>query len=1132
MKPSSISRFVGITVLLLCLSHSPAFGQGGQETIVGTVTDSSGAALPATQITITNSATGQTRTLVTNGAGDFSTSDLPIGTYTVKGSHAGFKDFVKTQLALNLNDTLRVDLRMDPSSVNETVTVVANTVQVQSDSNEVSSLIDSKQISGLDTNGRSMSGLVTLSPGVTTSNADFYLPTRSGTYSINGGTNISNLFLIDGTEDMDRGSDGSNMSPSPDALSEFKVLTSNYGADYGDSAGGIVSVALKSGTRDFHGGLWEYVRNDDLDANNYFANLAHTTPPELRMNTYGGNFGGPLFIPKVYSKNRSKTFFFVNEEWRKFVIASVVNDTVPTAQEYKGNFSDRSTQIYVPKVGDPVKLAQFAGLGLVPGTPFPGNQIPSSLLDPNVQLFLSAGAIPLPTSGSQFIGNSTTATNVREDIVRLDHSVNDKFALNAHLVHFIANQLESETALIGTLPTTKTPIVNPAWNAAFKGTHIIRPNLINQITFNIEANSGYDGLAGVWKEPAGWNAAGLFANNNPQDVLPNVSVGSPYSGVSFGVNQLPIFAGATEFQERDDLFWTKGAHNLKFGGAYAHYTKDQTSTINVQGASTFNGSYTAGYSSSGTTTVAGNAFADMLLGMQSAYTDSAIKPENHIGQVFAGVYAMDDWRALRGLTLNFGLRWDAMPHGFDKYNQTSNFVPSTYNQSQAAVFTSSGSISPTSPGIQTVSSQPGSNVSLSTVPFYLNGIVLAGRNGLPRGMANNFWSTFEPRVGFAYDLLGNGKTILRSGAGIFFQEISVGDTVNAGPNPPFTDTPTVNNVYFTNPSISTINGQSIGAFPILPVGITSIKVGYPLPGVARWSLGIQQQLNSVSLFTIAYVGASGWHQQTERAIDTVPLSDPNRKAIAAGTYNANLDRIYPGYSGITQQENSTNLNYNSLQATLRVQNHSGDAFHLAYTYSKALGILSGVQSNPFDPSFDYGPTALDQRHVFVADYILAVPLPRSWSNSVVRETLGGWQVTGITYMQSGQPVTPTLGINNLGLGGGTARPNLIKALDYPKTRLAWFDTAAFQIPVFGSFGNASAYSIRLPGRDNWNMALFKTFPLARDGKVNLQFRADAYNTFNHTQFATIQAGFNASNFGQVLTAYDPRVFQLSMRFGF
>ena len=523
----------------------------------------------------------------------------------------------------------------------------------------------------------------------------------------------------------------------------------------------------------------------------------------------------------------------------------------------------------------------------------------------------------------------------------------------------------------------------------------------------------------------------------------------------------------------------------------------------------------------------------MLLGLESSYSEAEIEPEGRYIGKFWDVYAMDDWHASNRLTLNLGLRWDGLPHAIERNNHTGNFVPADYNPADAAVFNSSGAISATSPGIGTVSSAPGSTIALSSTTFYLNGLVLAGRNGVPRGVVANHWTDFGPRVGFAYNVFGTDRTVLRAGAGLFSQEISEEtDISNNALNPPFLYTPTLTSVYFSSPNVSTINGQSLPGLPILVNTINSMMTTYPHPKSAQYSLGIQQQLNRISILSVAYVGSGAWHQIAETPVDPVPLSDPNRAAIAAGKYNANLDRIYLGYGGITQQENTGNLHYNSLQATFRIQDRRGEAFHAAYTYSKALGILAGVQSNPFNPRFDYGPTSLDQRHVFVADYIAPIPIPQSWSSAVVRQSLGGWQITGITIMQSGQPVTPTLGINNLGLGAGTARPNLINPLDYPKTRLAWFDKSVYQVPTFGSFGDASAYSIRMPGRDEWNMALFKTFALTHDSRVNLQFRADAYNTFNHTQFDTIQVGFNASNFGQVLTAYDPRVFQLSLRLAF
>ena len=801
----------------------------------------------------------------------------------------------------------------------------ANVEQIQSDTNDVSTLINSKQMSNLDVNGRNEAGLILLTPGVTTGNADFVLPSRMGSFCIGGAATTSNVWLINGAEFMDRGSNGPGMVPSVDALSEFKVLTSNYGADYGFGAGGTIAMEIKTGTRNFHGGLWEYVRNDDLDSNNYFSNLSHTAPPELRFNTYGGNLGGPLFIPHHYNKERQKTFFFINEEWRKYVTGSVINDTLPTAAERTGNFSDRPNAIYVPStVGDPAKLAQFGSLGLVPGSPFPGNIIPSSLIDPNVKSYLATGTLPLPTSGSQYVAAPNTVASIWETITRVDHAVNDKTKIDISQSYFRFLATVPANSLDGSLPTIKFLERNTFWTGVGRMTSIIRPNFINTVTFDLSTNGLTYNDAGAWQLPSGWSVDKLFSDNDAFHRLPNVSIGTPYSGASTGTNYLPGVDGGLNFQERDDLFWTKGTHNFKFGGSFNHYTKNQTDSENPEGSSGFSGSYTAEYASSGATLVAGNSFADMLLGMQGSYSESAIEPESRYIAKFWDAYAVDDWHLSNRLTFNLGLRWDGLPHSIERNNQTGNFVPADYNPANAAVFNSAGNISATSPGIGTVSSAPGSTIALSSTTFYLNGLVLATRTGVPRGVVANHWTDFGPRVGFAYNVFGTGKTVLRAGAGIFSQNISEEtDIYNNSSNPPFNYTPSLSSVYFSNPNVSTINGQTLPAFPILASSIYSMLTAYPHPKSAQWSLGIQQQLNRISILSVAYVGSSAWHQIAMTPIDTVPLSDPNRAAIASGKYNANFDRIYSGYSGITQQENTGNLHYDSLQATFRIEDHRG-----------------------------------------------------------------------------------------------------------------------------------------------------------------------------------------------------------------
>ncbi len=1118
----SLRRGLSLFLFLTVFSVSAAFAQE-KASIVGTVTDPSGSVIPAAKVTVTNDGTGQVRTIETNSSGNFLVPDLSIGKYSVRAEASGFKTFHTTGVTLNVGDTDRVDITMQVGQASETVTVEASAVAVQSDSSEVSDLISGKQVSELAINGRNIVALATLTPGASADLPDFNLPISVGSstgVSFNGKRPEHNIWMIDGGENYDRGCGGCmTVMPSVDALAEFKTYTANSSADFGIGSGGTMNMALKSGTRAFHGSAYEYFRNDAMDANNYFANLNGSQKPELRYNIFGFNVGGPVFIPKLYNTDKSKTFFFVNQEWRKIVQGNQVFAPAIPQSERNGQFS---SPITVPNTGDPAQAAKFAALGLTPGAAFPNNTIPQSLIDPNATLFLNSGAMPLPNAaGNNFSGSRGVPVDVPETILRVDHYFNSKLSIMGHYIHDGTNYQTAESLWSNsTYPTLGTNFKNPSWSAVTKLTYIISPTVVNEVAYNFNGNNITLSPVGVYKKPAGWSIPEFFGSNLA-DRMPTVGIGGSY-GIHYDPASWPWFNAAADNQVRDDLSWTKGAHNLKFGGQFMRYHKNQDIFGNTQGNYNFDGSFT------------GNAVADMLLGYAKSYSELAIEDRGHWRTTTGSVYATDNWRATSRLTVNLALRWEIVPHAYDVQNRMSNFYPNLYDPNKAPIFNSDGSLDSTGPGFATV---PG--VPLSNVPFYLNGVAIAGQNDIPRGLVRNTYGSIGPRVGFAYDVTGKGTTIVRGGFGTFYERIQGNDVYNTGPNPPFSYSPTVNSVYFSDPSISAINGQK-AAVPTFPAGFTALAYSdYKLPTTNDWNFGVQHQLAEGAVLSVAYVGNQAFHQRDNRNINAVPLNDPNRLAISQGTYNPDLDRNYPGFGQITLGETATTSNYNSLQVNFRVENHHGFTGQIAYTYSHSIDYLSGdfsTISNPYDRNFDRGPSDLDRRHIFIANYIYELPFFSKSNNAFARVALGGWQISGITTIQTGTPLTPTLNYDNLGLGGGaTARPDTVGSIGGPKTLGEWFTTTGFAARAPLSFGPAARGAIVGPGRQNWNLSLYKTFriplPATAEGG-SLDFHVDTFNTFNHTQFHDVDSGFGGQNFGKVTSTYDPRVIELGMRFQF
>src|ERR1017187_8842974 len=892
-----------------------------EATIVGTVTDPSGAAVPNATITVTNVETGQVRNLTSSSDGQFVAPDLHIGRYTVRAQGAGFKVVEQTDIVLSVSDRARVDFKLQVGSTTEQVTVEAAAIAVQADNGEVSDVITGQQLTQLSTNGRSMYSLISLTPGASSGQADFQIPTPVGgdaNGSFNGMRESHNLYLLDGSERSDRGgAGGSDVMPSMDAIAEFREMASNYSAEFGLSSAATMTAVIKSGTKRIHASAWEFLRNDKLDARNYF-NPAPQKVAELRFNTYGFNAGGPV----DFWKKDHQTFFFYNMEWRALIQGQTLNQTVPSTAWYGGAFPS-SIAISVPSAVAPSILfancpggANPSPATIVPGKPFPGNAIPACMLDPNAQALLTAGIFPANNSvnGSgqpTFQGGNNVPTHVREEIVRIDHNFNSKFSIFGHWVdEQIAQNFGTAMWSGDNVPTAANTFGNPSYSGVIHTTYVISPTLLNEVAFNYNGNRIAILPTGNIARPSGFTSTRIFSGPNNDDRIPEIHLNG-YNGTDYTTSSWPWRNKADDYQIRDDISWTKGAHQIKMGASWALYKKVQDLFGQTQGGFTFNNNFT------------GNDFADFLLGDATSYGELAVQDHGFWNNVSWAAYVQDNWRVSRKLTLNLGLRWDGVPHTYEANDRMGNFYPSLYNPANAATFNTAGTIcaSAADPGCTGVSPGLGTspNPILAGVPLYLNGIGIPEQNGVPKGLVNNHWANFGPRLGFAYGLTGSGKTVVRGGFGIMYERIQGNDMYNAGPNIPFSfqlNTPTP--VEFVNPHVALSTGTS-PALPINPASITGLAINeYKQPASYQFSVGVQRQLGARSVLGVSYVGNTNRFQNDEREIN-LPNESYLGALIGGANYNTAPGLPYSGFHSIDLSTNEANSHYNSLQVDLTSQ---------------------------------------------------------------------------------------------------------------------------------------------------------------------------------------------------------------------
>ena len=1196
-------RFLIVSLFLVFACVAVRAQQNSE--IVGTVTDQTGAVVPGAKLVLTQTETGFVYNSVSNATGGYSFPGLNIGTYSLKASAKGFEGYTATGLVLNVSQTLGADIKLTIGAETTEISVTADALQVQADSNTVSTLISGEQVTEIATENRNFTALAALGLGVSSNLPDSNTPTSvasSASISVNGLRQSHNIWLIDGGEADDRGgAGGMDVMPSMDAIAQFEVLASNYPPDYGISSGATMSLALKSGTQKFHGEGYDFLRNDDLDANSFFNkyNGANAPVPKLRQNIFGANVGGPLFIPHVYNSSKQKTFFFYNQEWRRIIQGSPPNvqNTIPDSDRpvagapflqwtppawsgYKdpaGVFHTQEIDIpTVAQVPDPKFAARLtaAGLSGFRGQPFPNQQIPSSLWDANGLLYLTGPLLPkVAKSGDQSVSSITNPITVSEEIVRIDHKVNDKWQILGHYIHDSVTQgypladLGWNSESYNTISST---LSNPSNSAAIKLSGTLSPSLLLEASMNYDGNviNITNGPTALSSNSQGWIQSTFFTNTGS-----NQYPGAAFNGQGIGVTEQTGYGdwhnAAQDYEPKVDLSYTRGKHSFKFGFSYNRYTKNQQLQADAAGDYKFNENQTG----NGTGHQFGDPFMSMLIGLSGSYNQPQSMSIRHYVNQTTSMYANDNWKVSPRLSLQLGFRYDALPHAWERNNALANFDPAAYINTPP-IYNADGSIDPSSVGVV----QPAG----FTNSYYMNGMYIPGQSGYPHGVVTNDYDTLQPRVGFSYDLSGTGKTVLRGGFGTFYERLQGNDIYGvANSNLPYEYTPSVTNVYYSSPFCSwsstadtsnAANCLSTTKLPILAANLTTLARTYKAPGVAQFSLGIQHELKPSIILVVQYVGNDAWHQNISRPLNDFPLTTPSvtRAAFAAGSLaHSDQYRTYGGYGSISQYENTTGTTYNGAQVGLRIQNKWGLSGELDYTYSHNIDLndtdLAGI-SNPWNLKYDKASSGYDRRQMFQGNYIYKLPI-FNHSTGLLHSVLGGWDLAGTFVDVTGEPFASGFGGTNdtIGLGGNyTNRANVVGKIHYNHKVGDWFtngktdtgadpqasptpgyvtyDSSGNPLPVGTNlgFGNGRRDSFVGPGRVNFTTSLYKSFAVTE--RAHFEFRAETFNTFNHTAFKDIGtttggsggsiSGGSSCNYGVACSTFDPRVMEVAGKFVF
>jgi outer membrane receptor protein involved in Fe transport len=1160
----SLPALAALVCCLLAAAAGPLQAQEVTGTILGTVTDSTGAVLPGATVTIENvDRHSVERVVKSNRAGEYAAPLLPVGHYTVTVSAPSFRKISETDIMLNVNDKRSVNVTLSVGSNTETVTVQANALQVDTESAAATGLITGTQVRELALQSRNYEELVQLMPGVSADIGDALYAgvsapngnTNETAFSLNGGFGTANSWTVDGADNVDRGGNFSLLNyPSVDAIEEFKVLRGNYNAEYGRSAGGVINVITRSGTTKFHGGVYEFFRNDVMDANDWGnkqqSPVADRTP--FRYNDFGWTLGGPVFVPHVYNTARNRTFFFYSEELRRVVQQNPVTGTVPDVNERAGNFEDPVCNAYPNSDGS-----------------CPGQVITNvSAINPAAAAYLKDvySHLPEPTTPSQdlLFANEANVFNFQQEIGRIDHTFNSKLSGFVRYMQDSIPTVEGGGLFNGNpLPNiTQTSTDSPGQNVAANLTWTITPSLLNEVEYAWS-------FGGIVSQ----NTGQLAATNSP-DVAAAITLPFPETlnripSIAYGTPNASFYGFGTykDYNRNnavfDNLTKTLGKHSLKFGFSYNHYEKSENSASNNAGTFAFAATPYAGAPSSDQKAEFEQEFALFLLGDSSQFTQSANDFRAIIFQNQFELYGQDAWKVRSNLTLSAGLRYSLFRQPTDGNGRATNFVPSRYIAANAPTIDNSGNIC-------TAATEPcdDSVTGAGTIvpnPNYdpLNGVIVGGSShgahNSPYGtaVASQTYTGFQPRIGFSFDPWNDGRTAIRGGYGVFVESPGIGFLENNEfINPPFVGNTTINDAPFNEPAAGSASNNSVQ-------DLGGMAAKWHQPYSQQWDLDVQRQIRYDIIVDVGYYGSKGTHQLSQvninqptagayvanSTIETQLGAPPTQQMTADSENLLNIVRPYQGYGPIDVYEPYFSTNYNSLQTSLQKRFGGGSLIGVNYTWSKSLtnrpdqpgGNLPVPQDNA-NLAAEYGPSRFDRRNVFNANWVYELPFFSAQKNLVGR-TLGGWEFSGIVELQSGQWLT-AIGNQSVDPGGigvfddATApnfpRPDQVGNPNHgaPHTIAAWYNTSAFTDVPTDEYrpGDSRRATILGPGSERWDLAMLKNIRVVEGQTV--QFRAEAFNVWNHTNYNNVDTTQDDGTTGQVLGAGEKRILQVALKYNF